>query len=156
MFGRVLFFTSPPVETEKKGTALGHRAKYLAWKAERESLLREKRKRTAEVPQTQQAKRAKSEELERQMAKTKLATLEKMNDVLAEGTIAEYRTAFGDKWQEALDKDLIALEKGQDAVLRSERERGAVEEEREKRERMELEIRGLGVKGGALEFGIRT
>ena len=46
--GRVLFFTAPPLATEEK-TKLAHTAKYLAYKVKHEEMLREKRKREAQV-----------------------------------------------------------------------------------------------------------
>ena len=46
--GRVLFFTSPPLDPlplYKEGASTGHSPRYLAAKVEREKLLKEKRKR---------------------------------------------------------------------------------------------------------------
>lgn len=152
-YGRILFFTSPPVNVEKKISSLGHTAKYLAWKAEREQLLKEKRKRAATDAPKQASKRARSEELEREMARAQLAAVEELNEVLADGAVAEYQSTFGDKWQDAMRMDMAALEKGQDAVSRVARARVVSEMRRDAVEKDELRVRGLT---GALEFDIKT
>jgi chromatin structure-remodeling complex subunit RSC1/2 len=156
-YGRVLFFTVPPVDVEPK-TKLGHTAKYLAWKAEREATLKEKRaKRASEeaslAQASQQSKRARSVELEQAMAKAKLEAVERLNDSLAEATVAEYKANFGEKWREALEMDLGALERGQDGVSRFNGEKGARERVKAEEERREARVKGLD---GMLEFGVRT
>jgi chromatin structure-remodeling complex subunit RSC1/2 len=155
-YGRILFFTAPPVETAPKGARIGHTAKYLAWKAEREQMLKEKRKRAADAPTSQQTKRARSEELAHSLAQAKLTALDNLNDMLAEGTVAEYQATFGERWKEAIELDLAALEKGQDAVGKVLRDKGVREGERERWERGQLQIRGLGVGGLALDLRVKT
>lgn len=130
-----------------------HTAKYLAWKAEREQFVkteREKRKRASEAEvQTQaQSKRAKSAELEEKMAKARLDAVENVNEMLAEGTVEQYRRVWGEKWSEALELDLRALERGQDA-LRTLNGQQASKSKDDRR----VEIQGLG---GMLEFGVRS
>jgi chromatin structure-remodeling complex subunit RSC1/2 len=151
-YGRLLFFTAPPIDVEKKVEKLGHTAKYLAWKVERENMLKEKRKRVASAT-PQRVKRARSEEIEGDMVHAEREVLTQLNDLLAEGTVAEYQAVFGDKWREAMEKDLGALEKGQDRVEKARRERITSELKRLAVEKKGLEIRGLS---GSLEFGVRT
>ena len=150
-YGRVLFFTAPPVEKERRGPKLGHSAKFLAWKAERDEL---KRKRDASsTKDTQQTKRAKSAELEAAMAKARLDAVERLNEELVDATVDEYRREFGEKWREAMEMDLDSLEKGQEKVEKLNRVHKLREERRMWEERKELEVKGMG---GMLEFGVRT
>ena len=133
---------------------MGHTAKYLAWKAEREEMLKEKRKRAGEANgDRRETKRARSAELAHALEKATLETVERLNDELAEATVDEYQREFGDRWQEALEMDLSALEKGQERVGKL----NAVHAQREARRRWE-EKKGLEVKGmgGMLEFDVRT
>jgi len=155
-FGRVMFFTAPPVDTEKK-VKLHHTAKYLAWKAKREELLKEKRKRDAEakIAGAKEAKRAKSEEAKafgEGLQKAKEVALEKMNKVLAEETVAQYKVMYGEKWREALDLELKTLERLQDAAVMQGKGRSAIEGDWDTRERKEIAVRGLT---SSLEFGVK-
>lgn len=152
-YGRVLFFTAPPVETEKK-VKLGHTAKYLAWRAERDDQVREKRK-LADAGAPQVAKRAKSEEvagLAKELEKAKERTLERMNELLAEGTVRQYQALYGEKWREALEVELKALEGLQDRAVAVGEGRSAAEGGWRERD-----IGKGGVVGmkGALEFGVK-
>lgn len=68
--GRVLFFTAPPLNTtaaKKDGQVLGHSARYLAAKAERDARIAAKRKadEANATAREEQAKKARAEEAER-------------------------------------------------------------------------------------------
>lgn len=120
-------------------------------------MLREKRKADAVTSGTEgeARKRAKSEEMVLQSKikeQAKLKALEVMEDALADATVAEFRTLYGDSWKEAMERELQELERkqGEAEKLREERER--VETEWKTRERDALAIRGLG---GNLELSVK-
>jgi chromatin structure-remodeling complex subunit RSC1/2 len=153
--GRVLFFTAPPLVTsasEKKGPA--HTAKYLAYKAKREEMLKEKRKRdTGDFGAAAEArKRAKSEEVlgaNRQLDAAKKAALEKMEDLLVDATIEDYKNVYGSDWKQKIDEELVLLEKKQTEEARRMAEREKLEQEWALRDRRDLAVRGLN---SSLEF----
>ncbi|KIW00922.1 uncharacterized protein PV09_07665 [Verruconis gallopava] len=155
-YGRVLFFTAPPVETQHKGPKLGHTAKYLAYKAERQAMVQEKKRQrfAMDFPrETQANKRAKSEDLEKLMVAANLEAIEKINEMLAEATVGEYQATFRQKWQEAMNRDLKALEAGQDRVAKLRQAKAERDAELEKHGKLELKIKGLT---GSLEYAVRT
>jgi chromatin structure-remodeling complex subunit RSC1/2 len=157
-YGRVLFFTAPPVEVEKKGSKLHHTARYLVAKAEREERIREKRKRDAEVAAVgvHEAKRARSKEARdfaRDLENAKREALERLNQELTEGTVNTYQDLYGAGWRAALNADLKVVEGEQDAVAAAEAKASEAEQRRSGNLRKHLEIRGLGAR---LQFEVRT
>ena len=148
---RVLFFTSPPLDTlppYKEGAALGHSVRYLAAKAKREALLTEKRQREqAEEPAREEARKKarKAEEEEQKLAlrNTTAKALDKLQEQLAEGIRASYRQLSPEHWERDMRMDLDELEKAQAKARRSEQE--FAEHERLRREQDFVSITGLGV-----------
>jgi chromatin structure-remodeling complex subunit RSC1/2 len=153
--GRVLFFTAPPLATtpaQKKGPA--HTAKYLAYKAKREEMLKEKRKRDGSDPDStaEARKRAKSEEMQeagRKLEAAKVAALNQMEDLLADATMREYESLYGADWQKKMEEELALLEKKQVEEARRIAERKTLEEEWSLRDRKDLVVRGVN---SSLEF----
>jgi chromatin structure-remodeling complex subunit RSC1/2 len=150
--GRVLFFTAPPVvppEEQKEGMALGHSARYLAAKAEREALRAAKRKaEEASAPQREaQAKKAKLEaekQFQKDVAALKQKAFKVLEEQLARVTVREFEAMYADKKEaaKALEKQLDHLAEVQKAAI-------AKNEEREKKLREEMSrtvpIRGMTV-----------
>jgi len=154
--GRVLFFTAPPQATEPK-TQLHHTAKYLAYKAKREEMLKEKRKRDAATVslEAEARKRVKNEDavmMQKMAEAAKKAALETMEQVLADATVQEYKALYGEKWKEGMERELQDLERKQAEAARLAQERERVEQEWEGREKTELAIRGLG---NSLDFSVQ-
>jgi chromatin structure-remodeling complex subunit RSC1/2 len=147
--GRVLFFTAPPLATapaQKKGPA--HTAKYLAFKAKRDEMLKEKRKRNGGDPNTtaEARKRAKSEETQeanRKIEAAKTAALSQMEDLLADATIREYESLYGANWQKKMEEELVLLERKQVEEARRIAERVKLELEWSLRDRKDLVVRGV-------------
>lgn len=93
--GRVLFFTAPPVNNpgfvKEDGQALGHSAKYLAWKAEKEAQRAAKRK-TPELSAaegeegTKKARVEAENQLEKDIAALRIKALRALEDDLALAT----------------------------------------------------------------------
>ena len=139
-FGRVLFFTTPPVAVEDKKAGMGgHSVRYLAARARREEMLKQKRKERDE----------KREEEERVAKKARVAAEEHV-----EGEIeALKRRALG-----VLEQQLAASVKGRlgdvevgrlSEVQKKVREREAEAEENERRREREwkMGLEGSGVFG---------
>ena len=148
---RVLFFTSPPLDTlppYKEGAALGHSVRYLAAKAKREALLTEKRRREqAEKPAQEEARkkarRAAEEQQKHVLRNTTVKALDKLQEQLAEGTRVSFRQLSGDNWKMDMDVQLNELEKVQTEAERLGREHE--EHERSRREEDRISITSLGV-----------
>ena len=148
---RVLFFTSPPLDTlppYKEGAALGHSVRYLAAKAKREALLSEKRQREqAEKPAREEARkkaRMAAEEQQKLVLRDSTAkALDALQEQLVEGTRAAYRQLSPEHWRRDMRMDLDELEKAQAETQRLEQE--FEEHERLRREEDRVPITGLGV-----------
>lgn len=87
-FGRVLFFTTPPVQVDREGGVQGHSVRYLAEKARRAEMLGKKRKEREEQREAAEceAKKARSEEVERLFAhleEVRRKALKALNEELA-------------------------------------------------------------------------
>lgn len=124
-FGRVLFFTTPPVSTEQTGTARGHSVRYLAEKARRQETIDKKRKEREAEKETegQVAKRARLEA--EQKTSTQIEELKrKALDVLDK----QLATAVA---SELTDQDLAALTEAQKATI--ERNQLVLEHEKQRK-----------------------
>ena len=148
---RVLFFTSPPLDTlppYKEGAALGHSVRYLAAKVKREALLTKKRRREeAEKPAQEEtrkkARKAAEEQQKEVLRNTTVKALDKLQEQLVEGTRAEFRQLSGENWKMDMETQLDELEKVQAEAQRLGREHE--EHERLRKERDRVSIPSLGV-----------
>lgn len=149
--GRVLFFTVPPLDPlppVKDGAALGHSVRYLAAKAKREALRREKRGRDEREPEQDNGarKRARLESkaaLDKDVAKLAGKAMAALEGQLADAVRADYRSMLGGRWQQGLDADLDRLAMAQDQVLSRQRE--TEEKARKRREKELVPLRGTTV-----------
>jgi len=115
--GRVLFFTTPPLDTlppYKKGAAIGHSAKYMAEKIRRAEALSEKRKREGvleleEDAQRKKAKHEKDEVLTTEVADLTTKAINLLEKQITNSTKATYRQLYGDEWEAALETDVERL-----------------------------------------------
>ncbi|KAF2084565.1 BAH-domain-containing protein [Saccharata proteae CBS 121410] len=128
--GRVLFFTAPPLDPlppVKEGAALGHSAKYLAAKAKREALLKEKRKREAEEGGEREAaqKRAKMEAekaFSNRVHQLKAKALNVLEGQLASATAADFKSLYGDDWKKCAAAEMDHMVAAQAEVAKREKE----------------------------------
>ncbi|KAK4613193.1 Chromatin structure-remodeling complex subunit RSC1 [Fulvia fulva] len=124
-FGRVLFFTTPPVSADQTGAVRGHSVRYLAEKARRQEMINKKRKeREAEKEaEEQNAKKARLEAEQKTFAEIE-ELKKKALDVLDK----QLATAVA---SELTDQDLEALTEAQKATL--ERNQLVLEHEKQRK-----------------------
>lgn len=121
-FGRLLFFTAPPVEVVHNQTEacsggtstrklIGHTAAYLAKKAERQAKLAERKRMASESEEAvRDVKKARTSVGEVNMDIDVGAMVERANEVLAEGVVGSYKSLFGnDGWRDAVDRDMKVI-----------------------------------------------
>lgn len=154
--GRVLFFTSPPVDTlapTKKGDAVGHSLKYMAEKLRRADIIKRKKadllnKKTDEAMDVdqpalkkpkQEEDEVKQEDVEKLRDRALLMLINQMN----EGTDEIYKDMYGDEWEEGKKYELEKL-----AALQAEHRRQ--EAAREEHERQVLERERIELKRGGV------
>ena len=119
--GRVLFFTSPPLDVQKPikpGDAVGHSVRYMAAKLRRAEALKEKRKAEAATDIEEQAerKKAKHEEaviLARDVEKLKIKALGILANQMEDSTDSVWKSLHGEKWKEGRKLEMERLDKAQ-------------------------------------------
>ncbi|KAF2730457.1 Bromodomain-containing protein [Polyplosphaeria fusca] len=150
--GRVLFFTTPPVNEErmvsKPGAALGHSARYLVAKQKRDELRAAKRKalESTATQREEAAKKAKVEHeaaLNKRIAEVSVKALEALEDQLAAATVRDMKALFPDgKFEAGLEKQLTHLANVQEAVMSGNREHeGRISKE----QRLKEPVKGMTV-----------
>ncbi|KAB8343207.1 hypothetical protein FH972_022797 [Carpinus fangiana] len=113
-YGRVLFFTSPPLDVlppRKEGAAVGHSARYLAAKIKRDKVLKEKRKRDEDEREAQEQERAKARKLEAGAHAQKAETVRQKalglwQQQLREATEGDFKSLYGEQWKAKMDEEL--------------------------------------------------
>lgn len=154
--GRVLFFTAPPLDEAgpvEEMKNLGHSARYLAAKAEREKVLAAKRKAEASEQQlneerTKKARLQKEDAFVGDVANLTLRAVETLDRQLAGFTKADLQDEYEGRWQKGLRLELEKTARLQ--VAEAERRRRVEESERVFMEREKVVMKGLtaGFDGG--------
>ena len=156
MNGRVLFFTSPPLDPlqpYKEGAVGGHSAHYLAAKARKEERLAEKRKSdestaAAREEARKRAKQTVANELSQEAANLTVKALTALEDQLITATRNDYQRLFPADWKENLAAQLDQLEivQAEFATRRTQAEEKARKFEESKF--ISLRTNGLFLDGG--------
>lgn len=138
-FGRVLFFTTPPVTVdEPKSSASGHSVRYLAAKARREEVLSKKRQerdlqKQAEERVAKKVKLETDEQVSKDLAGLKMRALGVMERELASSIDGDLA-----------DADLEKLSVAQKVVAESERTMAANEAKRMEMRKVGMEVDMFG------------
>ena len=139
-FGRVLFFTTPPVPsvTESDSTASGHSVRYLAARARREEMLAQRRKeremeRQAGERVAKKAKLEKDEQARGEIEKMKVRALGVLESQLAASVQGVLE-----------DKELGTLSQAQKGMEERERRLRESEEKRTERRKVGMESKVFG------------
>ncbi len=149
--GRVLFYTTPPVNVEileGQGRVLGHSVRYLAAKQRREMEMRAKRSfEEAQPNQTEEArKKAKvdtslpSDEV---ILNTTVKALELLEDQLASATRADYEALMNGNAQQGIETDVERLVSMHWEAYKMEEE--MAEREKRRKEQENTGLRGMTV-----------
>lgn len=151
--GHVLYFTTPPVDTEqppKPGAPIGHTAKYLAEKSRRRIAIREKRK-TVGLPAEGEdpdilhvAKKAKlsptpvkaPEDFQQEVLDLREKALDVWIKQMNTGTEAIYKNTYGDQWKAAAEFQKQMLAKLQEEARRKETQLRISEAKRRERQKV--------------------
>lgn len=152
--GRVLFFTSPPIQVfdpKQDASEFGHSIEYMATKFRREEETAKKRKAFAIAKAEAQLakKKAKIEEakaLQGRMEGLKRQALGLLEDQLVKGTVAQMQSIYGREWKSAADSQFELLAVKQKEAL----ERRSVVERHEREKLMNESVR-LGAAGTLME-----
>ena len=128
-FGRLLFFTTPPIDVrarERQGADLAHSARYLA-KMQRRAEEREKKRRQAEeMREDEKRESSKAQAKRRKTLENKAGnlsrTVEEMWRCQIQDTLeVEGQALYGENWKELLDRDLqVSRMEGIAAAVSSE------------------------------------
>lgn len=116
-YGRVLFFTSPPLDVlppRRDGAPLGHSAKYLAAKIKREEVLKEKRKRNEDERETRVQEKLKavkldSQRLAHEVEEVREKALELWQQQMRSVTEADFKNLYGQHWKTRMDEELARV-----------------------------------------------
>ncbi|CAG8982462.1 hypothetical protein HYALB_00009956 [Hymenoscyphus albidus] len=129
-YGRVLFFTAPPLDAnpipeEKRN--LTHSLRYLADKArakEEEEKKRKARDAELEAEANAKAKRMKADHVEgeKQVLESQLSVFEAWTKNMEQGTDDLYKQMHGDDWKQAREADLAKLAIKQQEALQKAQE----------------------------------
>ena len=119
--GRVLFFTSPPLDVlapVKQGEAIGHSVRYLAEKLRRAEAIKEKRKReeNTEMAEDARKKRTKQEEdssLAAGIQALKDRAVNVLERQMTEATEQVWKELYGTKWIQGRELEIRKLEESQ-------------------------------------------
>ena len=148
--GRVLFFTTPPIDTEqspKLEAPVGHSAKYLAHRLRREMALREKRKAAGvpeegedpdaqhltKKPKVTLAATTSDEEFQREVVDLKEKAIDIWVKQMTSGTEAIYQNIYGADWDDGFKMQKQRLAKIQEDARRKQAELRASEAKRRER-----------------------
>lgn len=148
-FGRVLFFTAPPMDAptaDKPGAALGHSVRYLAARAKRDALLAEKRKGESveNGDYANPSKKAKLDEagnFRENLEQTINKGLKVLGAQLVEAIAHDLDAIYGDRAKENLDVELDLLKRTQQEV--EKRVQDSEERERAQQKRNTIQLHGL-------------
>ena len=118
--GRVLFFTTPPLDVlapVKQGEALSHSVKYLAEKLRRAEAIKEKRKReeTTGAAEESRRKRVQQEDgiLAGNIQALKDRAVNMLDTQLKVATENVWKELYGDKWEMGRELETAKLEERQ-------------------------------------------
>ena len=149
--GRVLFFTSPPLDVlapAKPGAAIGHSVQFMADKLRRAEMLKEKRKReeVTRLMVDAENKRTKVEEgatMAKDVQNLMDRSLMLLTTQMADATTQLYKDMYGDRWEEGRDFELKKLEKLQADQKRKNKELEEFERKVKERETISLKRGGV-------------
>ena len=156
--GHVLFFSTPPLDIlppAKRGTPIGHTARYLAEKIRRRVKLKEGQVPAAassqESPQEPASKKlkhshpAESSTFAEQVNATRNKALELMIAQLDQGTEAIYKDLYGEHWAAGMkyEQEKLAIAQRERQQLNADIEESA--RKRREREKELVSLRGTGV-----------
>jgi len=149
--GRVLFFTTPPVDALPpvgEGTVIGHTAKHLANKLRRKMALKEKREAEGlpsdgETPALKKAKVEQEEPSLQRVEDLRDRGLRMMIEQMNQGTEAIYKSVYGDTWEEGMEYEQGRLQVAQAEAAKRQAELEASERKRREGEKVDMYGTGL-------------
>lgn len=145
-YGKVLFFTTPPIDTKslpEEVTEISHSLRYLADKTrsrEAEEKKRKAREIELEAQATEKSKRMKKdlEAIKAWQANQKVNAVDTWQSKMEEGTDKIWKDVYGDEWKGMRDLRLANMVASQEAALKEEMELEEWQKDLQKRNEVPL------------------